>query len=51
MSLTVVTPEANRLEGDMTATQCPVCGEWLDDSSNEYCPTCGEAISLDDGSS
>jgi predicted amidophosphoribosyltransferase len=34
----------------MTATQCPVCGEWLDDSSSEFCPTCGEVISLDDGS-
>jgi rubrerythrin len=35
----------------MTTLQCPVCGEWVDDSSNELCPTCGEVISPDDGSS
>jgi rubrerythrin len=32
----------------MTTLQCPVCGEWIDDQSNDYCPTCGEAISPND---
>jgi rubrerythrin len=37
-----------RFGGAMTTLQCPVCGEWIDDQSNDYCPTCGEAISPDD---
>jgi predicted RNA-binding Zn-ribbon protein involved in translation (DUF1610 family) len=32
----------------MVATQCPVCGEWIDDTAAEFCPTCGEAITPDD---
>jgi rRNA maturation protein Nop10 len=32
----------------MTAQQCPVCGEWLDDTVAEFCPTCGEAVDPDD---
>jgi rubrerythrin len=35
----------------MTTLQCPVCGEWIDDSSTDQCPMCGEVIGPDDGSS
>jgi rubrerythrin len=33
----------------MTAQQCPVCGDWIDDDAAEYCPTCGEVVTPDDG--
>jgi rubrerythrin len=32
----------------MTAQQCPVCGDWIDDDATEYCPTCGEVVTPDD---
>lgn len=31
----------------MTTLQCPVCGEWLEDVSDDSCPTCGEVIDPD----
>ncbi len=28
-------------------TQCPTCGEMVDDDAGDYCPRCGEAIDPD----
>lgn len=35
----------------MTTQQCPVCGEWIDDTAADYCPTCGEPVNPADAPS